>query len=218
MYFKKEESELSSTWTVGKIAEIEKSKDGLVRRAEVQYQNFGESFPRSTDRAARSLIKLFHIDDRNWQDDMAEVEKLVNVLQDEDNDDITKSYVMNHSGDGLRFRLTATGGHDLVSREKGVQYKTSAKIARSKMLKSCDNCCCFSHCLLTEHCALGVLVSPQEFDFPGILDRSYNLETEMFEEEISHVVTENDPLMSLICAVNTDLAGDSAAGLVPGFN
>ena len=43
VYFKKEDSELSSTWTIGKVSEVEKSKDGLVRRAWVQYQNFGEN-------------------------------------------------------------------------------------------------------------------------------------------------------------------------------
>ena len=39
VYFKKEESELSSKWTVGKITEVVHSKDGQVRRATVQYQN-----------------------------------------------------------------------------------------------------------------------------------------------------------------------------------
>ena len=144
-----------------------------------------------------------------------EVEKLVTELQKDD--DTNKSYVMTHTGgDGLRFRLTATSGNDMVSREKGVQYKTGAKVARAKLLKSCEKCCCSSHCLLTEHGAIGVLVSPQQIEFPGIVDRSHIYETEEFEEEISRTDVENDPLMSLICAVNTDLGGCDV-GLVPDF-
>ena len=47
----------------------------VVRRANVQYQNAGEDGPRTTDRAARSLINLFNIVEIEWQCDMAEDEK-----------------------------------------------------------------------------------------------------------------------------------------------
>ena len=67
VYFQKEESELKSKWIVGKIIEVVKSKDGEVRRAIVEYKNADEEGTRTTDRAARSLIKLFNIDDQNWQ-------------------------------------------------------------------------------------------------------------------------------------------------------
>ena len=217
IYFKKEESELSSNWTVGKVAQIDKSKDGLVRRVNVQYQNHGENFPRFTDRSVRSLIKLFHIDDQNWQDDMAEVEKIVVELQKDKDDETAKSYNITHcGGDGLRFRLTATSGNDVVSRAEGVQHMKVAKVTRSKFQRSCKNCCCGSHCRLADHEAIGVLVSPQQVQFPGMEDRSYSYETTEFEEEISHVTLESDPLMSLICAINTDLTGDGG-DLVPGY-
>ena len=39
VWFKKTEKELTSDWTLGKVVSITKSKDGLVRRAEIQYQN-----------------------------------------------------------------------------------------------------------------------------------------------------------------------------------
>ena len=77
IYFRKVESELSSKWTFGKITEVVKGRDENVRRATVQYQNFNENHSRYTDRAARSLIKLFNIDDKNWQEDMDLVEKLI---------------------------------------------------------------------------------------------------------------------------------------------
>ena len=36
IYFQKDESELSSKWTVGKVTEVIVSKDGLVRRADME--------------------------------------------------------------------------------------------------------------------------------------------------------------------------------------
>ena len=38
VYFRKVENELSSKWTVGKVSDVVKSKDGVVRRCTVQYQ------------------------------------------------------------------------------------------------------------------------------------------------------------------------------------
>ena len=228
IYFKKEDSELSSTWTVGKVSEVEKSKDGLVRRVWVQYQNFGENSPRFTDRSVRSLIKLFHIDDQNWQDDMAEVEKLIDELQKDKDDEAAnaKSYnITPCGGDGLRFRLTATSGHDVVSRVEGVQHKKGAKVARSKLQRCCKSCCCSLHCRLTDHEAIGMLISPQQVEFHGVEDRSYIYETTEFEEEMSLATLEDDPLMSLICSIDTNLAGDGSAladtdvpDLVPAYN
>ena len=77
VYFRKTESELSSKWTVGKVSDVVKSKDGVVRRCTVQYQNSSEDQPCYTDRAARSLIKLFNIDDISWQQEMDLIEKLI---------------------------------------------------------------------------------------------------------------------------------------------
>ena len=102
--------------------------------------------------------------------------------------------------------------------------KKGAKVARTKLQRCCKNCCCSSHCHLADHEAIGVLVSPQQVEFPGIEDRSYIYETTELEEKRCHVTLEDDPLMSLICAVDTDLAGDDGAlvdtnvpDLVPGY-
>ena len=75
----------------------------------------------------------------------------------------------------------------MVSRVEGVQHKKGAKVARSKFQRCCKNCCCSSHCRLADHEAIGVLVSPQQVEFPGIEDMSYSYETSEFEEEISHI-------------------------------
>ena len=88
-------------------------------------------------------------------------------------DETAKAYnIMHCGGDGLRFRLTATSGNDLVSRVEGVQHKKGAKVARSKLQRCCKNCCCSSHCRLADHEAIGIPICPQQVEFPGVKDRS----------------------------------------------
>ena len=90
---------------MGKVTEIVKSKDGKVRRCTVQYQNASENVARYTDRAARSLIKLFNIDDANWQEDMDLVEKLIKEVNYKMEEAVEK-YTMNFVR-GLKVRLKA---------------------------------------------------------------------------------------------------------------
>ena len=78
VYFKKIEDDVSSSWIVGKVVSLESGGDGIPRRAEVEYHNLSKFFAQKhiTDRAARSLVKLFNIEDLTWKDDMAEVERV----------------------------------------------------------------------------------------------------------------------------------------------
>ena len=83
VYFKKEESEFASKWMIGQVDSVTRSKDGFIQRASIRYHNANEENPRITERAVRSLVKLFHIDDNGFQEDMAMVERLVSDLNDE---------------------------------------------------------------------------------------------------------------------------------------
>ena len=209
VWFQKEESELSSVWTVGRITEVVKSKDEIVRRAVVRYSNASENEPRFTDRAARKLIKLFNVDDENWQHEMAEVERLVFDLKREKSSDANSSYSMNHTGEGLKFRLVANSGYDYPQREVGVQHRPAAKVARSKLLSPCKMCCCASHCRLTEHETVDVAIDfEQEYSYANMLDRSW-VDTEYYDEVLADMyANENDNFMALLCSVNTDLDGE----------
>ena len=84
VYFQKTENELSSDWMVGQVHYITRSRDGVIRRVCVKYFNHKESKPRFTDRAVRSLVKLFSIDDSYFMHDMAKVEKLMAELEKDD--------------------------------------------------------------------------------------------------------------------------------------
>ena len=231
IYFQKDESELSSKWTVGKVTEVTRSRDGLVRRATVMYQNANENKPRNTDRATRSLIKLFHIDDQDWQADMAEVEKIVSALKQDKEEASLPVYSMSHTGDGLRYRLdrlnaTSTDG---VKRRAGVQHKVGTKTAKNKFEKTCEKCCCSSHCSVAVH-EFGRNRQPDQnlvqftFDdsdvsrvevnaFPHMLDRSWMDLDELQEEVMDSFVKQHEDFMGLLCSVNTDLSDVSVESI-----
>lgn len=185
VYFRKVENELSSKWTVGRVSDVEKGRDGVVRRCTVRYQNASESQPRFTDRAARSLIKLFHIDDLSWQQEMDLVEKVIDENKVAEN--AVTSYDMNHLT-GLRYRLKAVTDHDRPVRELGVQHRAGAKVAKMKVVQTCKNCCCTSHCQLTSHTKGDVtldipVVLAAKHVFIAMLDRSWS-EFEMLEQDL----------------------------------
>lgn len=81
VYFQRSESALGSTWIVGEVDQVIRGRDGLIRRAIIKYFNASENDPVSakyhpqfTDRAVRSLVKLWSIDDTCLFDDLAEVQ------------------------------------------------------------------------------------------------------------------------------------------------
>ena len=87
VFFRKTEGPLGGGWSLGEIDTVVKSRDNLVRRATIRYVNPGEvgedgkySVARLTDRAVRSLVRLFNVEDTTWREEMKVVEDLVNLL------------------------------------------------------------------------------------------------------------------------------------------
>ena len=98
VYFKKSESELSSPWTLGMIAELEKSRDDLIRKVVIKYRNSTESQDRTTRRNVRTVCKIWSIDDFNLQDDLTELHSrlrdvLPNDLFKQQSQDISYYYL-----------------------------------------------------------------------------------------------------------------------------
>ena len=173
VYFQKVESKWSSKWTIGKIVEVVKSKDGVVRRASVQYQNSSEESPRTTERAVRSLIKIFNIDDQNWQDDMSKVEELMRSLEKDST--ATTSNVANNDKIVKKKRKTSSSKSkkqvDEMNQEVQLGDKLSAWLAKKK---ACKMCCCAPHCSLVDHDPASRLVQKtvQQVDYQYLMDRS----------------------------------------------
>ena len=192
VYFQKVESEWNSKWTVGKVIDTVKSKDGIVRRALVEYRNSNEEESRTTDRSVRSLIKLFHIDDEDWQSDMVKVEKLLATFSSNPSSSVCSS--------------TGSSQACSVSLDTAVLgNKLSLWLAKKKC---CGVCCCSSHCSLFEHEGGDVVLSScdvMESDFKGLLDKSW-ISYQDYEDSVCPEPSYRDPFLSLVCALNTDMA------------
>ena len=81
VYFQKNDSPLSSTWTIGQVDQVVVSRDGYIRRAVVKYYNSGENHPQFTDRAVRKLVKLWSIDEVCLFDDLVELQRRLDVAE-----------------------------------------------------------------------------------------------------------------------------------------
>ena len=130
VYFQKSESELSSPWTVGMIAELEMSRDNLIRKVVIKYRNASESKDRTTRRNVRTVCKIWSVDDFNLQDDLVELHSRLR--------DVLPNDVFNqHSQDITYYYL-----HPPQSSSGQVDAQPAQESAL-------DSCCCLSHCSMT---------------------------------------------------------------------
>ena len=209
VYFQKVENVLSSKWTVGQIDSLVRSKDGVVRRAFVRYYNFGENEARVTDRAVRSLVRIFNVEDNYFIRDMSEVEILIKNLESKaegelsEEDKVVKPTKLKKGADGNYM----------------VQH---AETERVEAVRLCG-CCCDSHCRMNEHkevrgnsiCVslvskLSDAVVEQENEYPNIYER--DLFGGTFDDEpvkLSGLVMDTkDEIYDMLTSLGTDFALD----------
>ena len=130
VYFQKSESQLSSPWTVGMIAELEMSRDNLIRKVVIKYRNASESQDRTTGRNVRTVCKIWSVDDFNLQDDLVELHSRLR--------DVLPNDVFNqHSQDITYYYLHPP---------QSSSGRVDAQPAQENAL---DSCCCLSHCSMT---------------------------------------------------------------------
>ena len=203
VYFQKVENNLSSIWTVGKVVDIVKSKDGRVRRATVEYRNSNEDFSRQTDRAARSLIRLFHLDDNNWSRDMAEVDRLIKSLdKDKENSLDQKKYSVEQTG-ATSVKISVIQS-PVSKRKLGDKLKTWIAMAK----KPCKLCCCGAHCAVFSHDKVDEprevdIVPGAEVEYPWLKDNSWK-DVEDVEDEFDNRRIHYKGMLSLITRTDID--------------
>ena len=92
VYFMKSESKLSNEYTMGKVDQVITGKDGITRRIVIKYFNHNESEPKFSDRAVRSVIKIFSIDEFCLAEDLAILQKKIDKkFGKQENDDQNES-------------------------------------------------------------------------------------------------------------------------------
>ena len=79
-----------------------------------------------------------------------------------------------------------------------------------KQIQACKKCCCASHCLIASHGKEvteldGNKVNAKQYLFNTLLDWSWTEFEEYKQQMFDDLPIKEDKLMSLLCAVNTDL-------------
>ena len=61
--FLKSEKEFNMQYQYGIISKLHPSKDGNVRKVDIEYQNFNESVRRTTHRGVREIVSIHPVDE-----------------------------------------------------------------------------------------------------------------------------------------------------------
>ena len=199
VYFQKSEGDLTSKWTVGQVHSVERSSDGVVRRAVIRYHNHGENNCRYTDRCVRSLVRLFDIEDNYWVRDISEYEALLDALKKED------------------ARGEKVKPIKLVKQPHG-DYKIKGNAAS---MSKC-NCCCEGHCKLSKNKHVGsskiaanltkmmVNAEVEEHEFPNIYVKEMSDDHTGDDSVGNHSSLDaKDPLYSMLTSLETNFSLES---------
>ena len=207
VYFQKRESDLSSKWTVGQVDSITRSKDGSVRRANVRYFNSGENIARFTDRAVRSLCRIFNVEDNYFVRDMAQVEDMIKLLDKKVTDQVVDSGAKVMLDKKVKpMKLVKDTGGDWIR----VDEKSEVLVAH----RSCM-CCCEGHCKFNVHSTNGHLMGVNyankvatdldQMEFPNIFESYlYGEDVDCDEPIKSSLVLEKDELYDVLTSLETD--------------
>ena len=157
----------------------------------MKYFNHKEDKPRFTDRAVRSLVKLFSIDDSYFIQDMAKVEKLMANLR---KDEVTK-------------KVEPTK----LQRNKDGTYRVQGTLSRT------CKCCCHGHCKQSVHAVGGALrgvslddkQSEVDVNFPNVYERDFFDSSEICEYENEHIkssilLDQRDGFYDVLMALETN--------------
>ena len=71
--FLKQESEICNKYQYGIVDKVEKSRDGIVRKAIIRYRNHNEDVNRTTYRSVRSLVVIHSTDEINALQELGEI-------------------------------------------------------------------------------------------------------------------------------------------------
>ena len=145
VYFQKEgDSQLDNQWTIGKVDQVVRGRDHKIRRVIVKYQNANENYSRVTDRAVRKLVKLFSVDEFQVQDDLDELQRRIDRL-DQENQGVDED-----------FNLETTDHPELgvdILEDDGEEISVDGSYdgPSSRTRSRCNWCCCQDHCRFKFH-------------------------------------------------------------------
>ena len=187
VYYQKSDSELSSAWVIGRVDQIVRGRDGVIRKVVVKYTNFKENFSRLTERSARKLIKIWSADDPDLQADLVKVQDRIDQLQG------------HLDGEGA-------GANAALFLQDGVTLLPCCPDATP--VKGCQ-CCCLAHCEVTFHNIYGSKAFHQTLNNTAGFELIVQVAKNMKEQE--HIMEEDtvgevDNITALIMSVGVDFS------------
>ena len=206
---------------IGRVDQIIRGRDGVIRRAVIKYRNASENIQRETERSVRKLIRLYSADDPDLYQDLGELQRRIDQLQGQLDDppgvDQQQAGLLHGAIQGLQVQVRAgqQGIGDLVEVEaQGVQagshgpgLQGDAGVVQGGELKC--QCCCQAHCKVFFHNCWGTRThqAPTTSLFACQLESRDFHEVEYSEnEEVSDEETPDlDDLTALIMSVGLNL-------------
>ena len=191
VFFRKQDGKLEGDWQLGLVQEVVRSQDGVIRRVEIKYCN-----------AVRSVVRLFHVDDSTWKDDMSRVQQTlkecgVNVFLDEED-------------------TNPTSGNVVLCNDTCLLAPHSKVDASAPAALICG-CCCAPHKRYCLHEGKPSIMKVQrampEMTWPSDLlasDQDHEVEASRYLDVMTAQMEPcTDHLLSGILAIGTDLQFDS---------
>ena len=207
MYFQKKEGHLDNKWMVGRVEQIVRGRDGKVRKVIIRYTNASEEIPRFTERSVRKLVKLFSINEFQVQDDLCELQKRIDKMQE-----VPIQSMDDSSSVGAEIVGEDPSGDTVLGEDRGLD---DVPAGNTRGRRNRCNCCCTSHCHLSFHTMgptcqafFGKNIVPQMFQlgsFPVEMMSDREDEIRMFGEDGDHVKIlgeEEDSLVTVLQSLN----------------
>ena len=213
VYYQKKESELSSPWVIGRVDQIVRGRDGIIRKALIKYTNPKERIQRVTERSARKLIKIWSADDPDLQADLMEIQRRINQVTH-------KTPHLPNGGEvrgGCAYVYAAThpgfpsshgeagGGQQAQVDQCGALVPAYPNLPGPTKCQ----CCCLPHCRVNFHNIYDTKTMIQEFQTATDLQMEVLMDEYMEqnayyveEEEMDHM----DNITALIMSVGVNLS------------
>ena len=173
VYFQKKQSELTSPWSVGKIDQIIRGRDGVIRKVVVKYRNSNEDFDRVTDRSSRKLVKLYSVDDPDLHADLSKLQDRIDKL---------------------------TGACQEGAVADSMEEASIGEVGSSLVCQCCcqSHCKVAVHNLYGSRTYVDGVIDPELFEIQAIFTDDWN---DLVFEEDGEVTCEEDSLTSAIFSI-----------------
>ena len=144
---------MSAKWSSGKVEDVKVGADGRVRQVTISYtdtssENLEDWIHRTVDRPVRNIVKISHIDETTFMDDINAVHDLAKELMDnenvvqilDDNIDVDIDPAMEANLDKQETTETLDDQHDeLLTNEEPQNVPISVPKSRKKRKTELEN-------------------------------------------------------------------------------